>query len=319
MLKFLPSPCIVFAISTLLLGAPNPLFAQKKYEKGPAPTIGDLLHTADLELPAPRTRTQIGVRETVKIKVDIASWNDDDYEITGSGQVTVKDKWDKNVVKWTPVGQGTVNPLTGDETTLLAAKKGGEVTVRASIDDSNKMGDDAPIEKQVTFTVVEPSGVEVYEQNDYTTGWEAGAANMAASTKFKLQITPKTVNFKNVDFRREYPFLTGDKITWPDGTEEEWKKSSEDFKVADVAPKNNVVELASYYPLRPIARLANQDPDFTFTVSYAFQFEGDTWSTFKTATSPRAYRGKTSGSLGKARVSFIGNNTLHGNWMGLWK
>ncbi len=313
-ISVIKSTALAAAVALVLGLTASPGHAQT-YEPGPLPTIGPLRSETVETIPAPRDRTTIGVREEVKCRIDEATWKDTDYQKTTSGQVPVQDIIGD--VTWVAVGQGTVDPAVGKQTTVKAAKKGGAVSVKARVSDSGNKGKDPVIEKELIFTVVEPGGVEVFEPADNTGDWAAGPPNnrIGANTKFKLQITPKNVNFKHVPFRVAYPFLPDGKFTWRDGTVVEVADTSDDFNVADVGGKNNVYDAQeSRIGLDPITRLANQDFVVTFTYSYRFEADGTAWPAFFNGSSPREFQAN-----GKARVGIQASNLLYGNWMGPWK
>ncbi len=259
----------------------------------------------------------------VKCRIDEATWQDTDYQLTVSGQVPVEDTMGD--VAWTADGRGTVMPADGKETTLTAHKTPGPVTVTARVLDSRTKGKDPEVIKEVIFNVLKPTGRRILAQRNHpdTQLWEAPPPDnvLGCRTRFDCQILPDTVNFSKAELREKLPAdpMNPDKWTWPDGTEE----TLQAFE-ASLGQVNHLGVPNFYYDNvgewgDPYTRLKDKDTnefkDFTFNNLIPLQFKNQDgqWEEFVRDSHPREYKAN-----GQSRVGIKATNTLWGNWMGPW-
>lgn len=268
----------------------------QSYAPGPSPTVGDVKHQCTEEFPAPRSRTTIGIGESIQLWIDESSWNDPDIMYVGSGQTIVYDSIGD--VTWTVTGgEGNVYPPMGTSTVLTAdlASSDNTITVEVSVDDSPE-GDDQPVKKNVAVDAKIPTGVQNLKVENLSLG-AAGNVQIGASAKFTQQITPISVNFKAVQFRLTRPAKT---ITWPDGTMQTFAETTGGYSVGDLSlgnffgTANNVVTINFSDGLYPKGRLNNGTAfvDFSYNRTEKNEFNSkDGWKEFANCTLDREYRG----------------------------
>ena len=276
--------------------AGSPAFAQY-YLPGPAPSIGPIQHECTEEYPSPRSRTTIGIGETMSLWVDENTWSDPDYlYLASGGQQVVEDGMGETT--WTVIsGEGTVYPTMGTYTVLTAdlASSDNTIEVEASCEDS-PLADDQPAKKNIAVDAKIPTGVQNLKVENLSLG-AAGNAQIGASAKFTQQIKPISVNFKNVAFRLTRPAKT---ITWPDGTMQTIAETTGGYSVGDLnlgnffGTANNVVTITFSDGLYPKARLHNgtASVDFSYNRTEKNEFNSkDGWKEFANCTLDREYRG----------------------------
>lgn len=300
------------------------------YEAGPAPTIGDLKSETVFDIPLPRTRKTVGLKEEVNISVDAASWQDTDYKITGSGQEPVDDA--KGTVSWAVGGGYTLSNDKGDSTKLTTKATPATITVTATIPDSGTKGKDTALTKTITFEVIAPTGIlAISEKKVGFPGYEENAAGtrIGVASYFNYRLQPATVNFKANEFAELIPEYK-DKWTWPDGTALNVPKQVVEFNVVDKDGIPNVgagegdLYRSGHYPrTRLIDKGTKKPADFTFDIAFdnAYLKEGGTkgkWEdyvNFKHQSSPTIYTGAT----GTGEIKFIVDNTMTTGKQGPWK
>lgn len=139
------------------------LHAQVTYLPFTPPSVGQIQHQTVNETPTPRDRLNLRVGEAVTCSIDPQTWSDTDTKHEIDRPVNeVSDTI--GLVTWAPGGTasgqpGSVYPVTGTSTTFtadLAPDAPHDMTVTATIDDSNALGDDAPVTRSVTFTIANP-------------------------------------------------------------------------------------------------------------------------------------------------------------------
>jgi hypothetical protein len=104
---------------------------------------------------------------------------------------------------WTCSG-GSLTLTQGTYTSLIAYLSPGSATVNVLVRD---------VTLNVPFDIIAPSNIQVVTNQDNTLGWQSGANEVGANTKYLLNILPTTVSFNNVSFRENLPAYT---IAWPD-------------------------------------------------------------------------------------------------------
>jgi len=266
-----------------------------------APTA-DISHNTTETIPAPTTRTSIGIKETVTCAIN--NWSDRDIRVDGSVQTYVSDNY--GTINWS-AGTGTCNPTMGPTTTYTAPESSSDTsdTVTMNADDS-PLGDDAAINVTLTFTIKVPSGHSnpcILDSEHPYAAEAAGNPNMGADTYFRPQVTPTDVSFKNVSFRENYPAATQ---YWPNGDVLTRGAAAPAWTVAPFGGSANywvpVDERGTGYPYNKskLVKMGTaQDAVMVFSVPWEFQ-SGGTWHEF---TDPPAYF-KFYSSDSKAQASF---------------
>jgi hypothetical protein len=278
---------------------PVPAFAVT-YLADTAPTAA-ISHNTTETIPAPTTRTTIGIKETVTCA--ISNWSDRDIRVDGSVQTYVSDNY--GTINWT-AGTGTCNPTMGPTTTYTAPESASDTsdTVTMNADDS-PLGDDAAINVNLAFTIKVPSGHSnpCILDSEHPYAMEAAGTKMGADTYFRPQVTPTSVSFKNVSFRENYPAATQ---YWPNGDVLTRGANDPAWTVAPFGGAANywvpVDERGTGYPYENTKLVKNgtaQNAVMVFSVPWEFQ-AGGTWHEF---TDPPAYF-KFYAADSKAQASF---------------
>jgi hypothetical protein len=191
------------------------------YAPGQKPSVNEIVHVAVEELPAPQTRTTIGIGEDVSCSIDESSWSDPDDQINGSKKTTVYDKMGQ--VKWSASGAGTVYPIYSTSTTLTADLVSADdtVTVEASIVDAGLFALDYPpgggaLVKVLVMQVKVPTSMNAAFGKDGEAGTKGNPPSwMRALAAFDVQVLPTNVSFNKAAFRFNFP--KDQEITLPSG------------------------------------------------------------------------------------------------------
>lgn len=313
------SPFVSRLVLTTVLLAPSMVFGQY-YTAGPAPSIGPIEHQCTEEYPTPRSRTTIGIGETMDLSVDENTWNDPDYLFLASGgQQTVPDGIGETT--WSVLsGEGTVYPTMGTSTVLTAdmAESDNTITVEASVEDS-PLGDDQPVKKEIAVDAKIPTGMQIVVAHDVPPGAD-GDAKIGMLTEFTQQVKPVTVNFSKVKFRE---VKGAQVINWPDGTNQNVPATADPHLPYSVSTESGVPNLwrdkvGEGPNPRALLNMAGTDVDFTWTRDpIEHQFENKAgWKKFNDQTHPREYVGATL----KARCGITNDGTTDwGGWQGPFK
>lgn len=183
----------------IVLGAANCLgyigfnLAWAGYTQDTTSKVGDLTSRTNEAAPdgtTPDTRLTIGLGEGVQLTLDSSKWADTD-ENADTGAIendTIGDR------VWTAGGKGAVSPggVTGvDITTLTASYDPGDATIVLLVYDSKSKFSDDPIIRQMTFTVIKPSG----EASRYD-HWADPVCFFSAT------LSPKTVSFNAISVKQ---------------------------------------------------------------------------------------------------------------------
>jgi len=169
------------------------------YLPGPPPTF-ELKHEAEVDLPAPKTRTEVGICE--RVKCEIINFLDIDYQVdpeTGS-QRPVQDEMD--TVTWSAYYGGTVVPLRGTSTTLTVRNCDIDyfVTVQAYVNDKAIYADDPPAAPSICFQIYTPKTSRAYfwSASDLS---QPGNEGIGCRGQFEVQSLPDNVNFGYASWR----------------------------------------------------------------------------------------------------------------------
>jgi hypothetical protein len=294
--------------------AAPPVFGQT-YLPGPPPTVGPIQHQTVEDLPAPTSRTNIGIGEQVNCWIDPSTWQDTDYLVTPYGLVPVQDSM--GTVTWSASGLGSVYPLVGNSTTLTAdlATASGSVTVSAVVPDSGLLGIDAPINLALAFAVFIPNGIQALSvRDDRAFGTAPPPENVIGfRSYFTCQVLPTIVNFRRVNFRENKP---GDNWTWPNNTPGSTMPSIEPYNVGNQGGQVNITIDTISSGGYPIEYLSAADYfSYTIRVPSEYQAAGGGWvSFFLNETHDKIYYRPADG-----QAVFNGSNELQGGTMGPWR
>ena len=178
----------VLAFVPLLWGSTA---AADDYGPFTAPTgVGQIEHEV-VRGPGPAGRTNVGIYEQVSLSIDTANWEDVDCNTTKHELVydTIGDiTWD--------AGWGTCSPNTGSSTTYTAPGLSCTDQVELEVDDS-PLGDDDPVERNISFSVYAPSGMTVAIESDSPWGTPGPPNNyVGPDSIFRCTITPTAVCFR---------------------------------------------------------------------------------------------------------------------------
>ena len=300
---------------------PGAVFGQY-YTAGPAPSIGPIEHQCTEEYPSPRSRTTIGIGETMDLWVDENTWNDPDYLFQASGgQQTVPDGIGDTT--WSVLsGEGTVYPTMGTSTVLTAdmAESDNTITVEASVEDS-PLGDDQPVKKNIAVDAKIPNGMQIVAKRDAPEErGQPGDDKIGMRTYFTQQVKPVTVNFSKVKFRE---VKGAQVVTWPDGTNHNVPATTNPHLEYSVSTGNGIPNLwvdmvGDPARTKNLIKMAGNFVDFTWTRDpIEHQFENKAgWKKFNDQTHPREYVGAT--RKGRSGVTNDGS-TEWGSWQGPYK
>lgn len=235
--------------------------------------------------PADRARTTLGIGEDVSI----------------STEPPVS-------VTWSVTGGGTVSPVVGSSTTLIASKSPSTSTVSASSDGHSC---------DIQFTVIKPNGMNCSSDHDIGCGVPGPPNNrIGASTLFNCTVLPTTVSFWRAEFRENIP---GETWTWPDGTTGSHPKQIVNWSVSQA----NTTTDESTRCGDPIARLDAPPPgggyvNFWYDIRVPEEYlnQAGVWTLWLPGENhPKEYRG----SDAAARTFINATNSSHGGWQGPWR
>lgn len=285
------------------------------YEPGDPPNAGEIEHYT-VQQPNPRTRTIIGVKETVELS--IASFEDIDIQVTPSGKNPVQDSIGQ--VIWTSCpGRGEFNPRIGASTMFTAgyAEFDDGESITAEIWDSRTKGLDPAVYRTLQISVKVPSGnVPMWWGPDWFPGWPGPPNNsMGVTTTFAVQIQPYNVQFNGLDFRE---VIDSQRFPWPDLTDEyvvsafEGPPFNPDYLIINGQRADNMFfDQVTTQSLRKISHLWDpvilQYRSAQFDVKQRLEFKisdaPETWKLYQTATHPRMF----SATDFKTKVGWQGN------------
>src|SRR5262249_4984033 len=155
----------------------------------------------------------------------------------------------------------------------------------------------AAITKNKAFNVLAPSGCLILSVANQDYG-AVGVNSMGMRAKFTVQVTPNTVNFKNVEFTEDIP---EQKFKFPSGYEDTRPASGppdEEFKVKDDAGRPNITPdqiSSSTFDPKYLIPPGKKDPvdynDYIVLVPNKYKQEDGSWSaSFVTEKHGRQFR-----------------------------
>lgn len=314
---------LILMLFGLIMGAIT--IGETIYKQNTESDIGGMTSETEATLPADRSRTDIGIGEVVKCKIDSNSWTDTDCEKVDDGPWTEVNDTIGNRV-WACSSGGEINPsgvTQSDTTTLTADLSPGSCVVDVNVYDSNSKYVDDVLNRSRTFTIYEPNGMNVSFNSDIPP-WTPGNKRMGAKSKFLCTVLPTKVNFYNVDFQEDIP--AQGPWTWPDGNDFNLPAKTLGWKVKTINGGHNRTwdTVTSTYTLEPISRLdGNPDPNITDYNDFSFERlipedylnESNNWVCWlPDEKHPREYKGTNK----QARVGIKATNTAWGGWQGPW-
>ncbi len=186
----------------MIIACAASLAGAQSYDPGPAPTIGDIQHQTVSTAPLlDRSRTEIGIGESVDCWIDPNTWFDIDFEYdpeTGQYDIPVFDGIGS--MTWYCSNDGTVYPTTGNTTRVYAKPVTYNTTIvlGCEITDSQTKGGPERVVKVLQFIAKIPAGffsVTRQQDNPYGVQNAANPVTIGASTDFIIEVAPTTVDF----------------------------------------------------------------------------------------------------------------------------
>jgi hypothetical protein len=253
--------------------APAVLDLNLTVQKG-TQSIGAVQHETVFTLPAPRSRTDIGIGESVTLWVDPATWSGPPGDSIGS-------------ITWSISGPGSISSSSGSSTVYTAASASADysATITATIHDSDGICD--ALTAPATMDVKTPSGCQIALLQNLPLG-TAGPPNnlIGAQAQFLVRVLPTTVNFKAIDFRENIP---GDSWIWPSTNNSNRAAAVVAYNVQDVASTVNVVYDIATTQGWQIAEIAGQAFSHDIRVPQEYSTPGG-WVLFYSETHKRIYK-----------------------------
>lgn len=293
------------------------------YSPGSA-TIGDIQTSCVDPYPPPQSRTDVGIGELVTCWIDESTWQGTAiYTDRYCNRSTVPDGLKS--ITWSVVGDGTVYPTTGYETTLTVglADADGIVTVLATAVDM--LGVDPPVKKAKAMNDKVPTGINPIGYTDYPP-YQKGTDLIGCRTVFLQQVLPQSVNFNNTNIRENLAKYTWD---WPNGSE----MTSDERIVGPNKPRDHTIGVVTFPNVLSDdvsssgtafvvdllkSNKTNEYVDWDKpirTVPLQYQDDEKNWVTFNTGTHPRHWTGASK----TGRCGIVASGTLWGKDQGPFK
>ena len=147
--------------ATLLSGCGQSPRRDAQWKLGSGIHVGPIRHETVFEFPLPRTRTTIGIGESVTCWIDSSSFKNTDIWLDSQGNQTLFADT-MGTVEWTVDGDSAyVFPNTGKIVTLTAALGGSKskVILNAFVSDSGTQFVDSPVVLHLEFQILVPTGI----------------------------------------------------------------------------------------------------------------------------------------------------------------
>lgn len=207
---------------------------------------------------------------------------------------------------WRVVGGGTLSSANGSGTVFTASKN----PTPSIMIYAKAWGQELSVE----LSAVAPDGFETTIESSPGLGLLLGTNEIGQLTSFNVDVTPKTVSFKNVSFREYFP--NDDSWTWPNGEFVEYRNRPPWPWRVNCDNRNPDGDLIGSGPYSK-SKLFNGTNyvDFSTVINWQEQYlnEEETWVTFvKDESRTVNYRA----SDFKAKVT---NRGVEGVWQGPWQ